>query len=895
MVRARTMEPSVRTTRLAAGATTLVAATLLLVGLGSFGIWDPWELASADVARHLADGEPSTDEGAVRGGPLTPWLVAQGFALFGAHEWSGRLPVALMGLFAVLLAGWTIARFAGVRAGLYASLITLTSPLFLFNARQMIGHAPAMAAQALLFTCGTSLWHAAETGDGDGPPRSRAIPFAWALGFVMAFALSTAASGVMQGPLPVLAALAATALARGELERARFAAAPLRAGMAAALVLLTAVLAAKVVATVAANADAYSAWNGGAPRGGNPPTFEHGLEQVFHAFAPWTALLPLAFAHAFTPREGDDARPHERAVGLTLALWAVFGFAAQTVFISRYGTTTFLPVVALAGGVALWIRDVERDGRGSWGAGIVALLLSLLLVRDYRGYPASPAAGLGLTDLTAPEVFNPIGAWAALLGLFGAAAMLGLSVNKQESFAAFHADRTLADAPWAQHWPTPARTLAGALLLGWPRALIAAQWKRGLGFRAWTLLGALVASTCTVFGALCFALPEARPLDALRVMAPVALATAAAHALAGIVLAVRKARGRSVPAWGAPLTLGMFVGGLSLGIAASILSQAGLSSLVVRIGRVLALLVPALVLGGAAARTVRVGFHRLGEWSLVPMLAAGLAFGGYTALRFQPQMSAHFSPRDVYDAYNRLSGDGEPLGEYQVGGRAAVYYADGPVQELADQSATLAFLAGTGRVWLAFRADELAQLDRAYRQQAGRHLFVADASSARVLLATNQPIEGREDQNYLAHAILDTPPTPQHPLGIDFDHRVELLGYDLDLPNGSSVGPGQAFTVTWYWRVQTPVTGGYQIFLHIDGEGQRLNGDHEPVDGHYPVRLWDEGDIVVDRQELRVPANYPPGAYTFFIGFYAGDNRLDIVRGPSDDADRARAGILTVR
>ena len=198
-------------------------------------------------------------------------------------------------------------------------------------------------------------------------------------------------------------------------------------------------------------------------------------------------------------------------------------------------------------------------------------------------------------------------------------------------------------------------------------------------------------------------------------------------------------------------------------------------------------------------------------------------------------------------------------------------------------------------MWLAFRADDLAQLNRAYRQRANRHLFVADATSTSTLLATNMPIAGRENQNYLADAVLDEAPTPQHPVGANFDHRIELIGYDLDLPNGRTVGPGQAFTVTWYWRALAPVPGNYQIFLHVDGAGQRLNGDHEPVAGRYPVRLWDEGDIVVDRQEMRVPANFPPGTYTFFIGFYAGESRLDVVSGPADEVDRVRAGNLIVR
>src|SRR5690606_23502663 len=88
--------------------------------------------------------------------PLTTWLVAQGFSIFGVHEWSGRLPMAFAGLLAVGLAYLLVTRFAGRRAGTWAAIVTATSPLFLFNARQMLGAAPGFAASAAVFLCASS-------------------------------------------------------------------------------------------------------------------------------------------------------------------------------------------------------------------------------------------------------------------------------------------------------------------------------------------------------------------------------------------------------------------------------------------------------------------------------------------------------------------------------------------------------------------------------------------------------------------------------------------------------------------------------------------------------------------------------------------------------------------
>jgi hypothetical protein len=53
---------------------------------------------------------------------------------------------------------------------------------------------------------------------------------------------------------------------------------------------------------------------------------------------------------------------------------------------------------------------------------------------------------------------------------------------------------------------------------------------------------------------------------------------------------------------------------------------------------------------------------------------------------------------------------------------------------------------------------------------------------------------------------------------------------------------------------------------------------------------------VLDRQTLTVPANYRPGSYTFFIGFYSGNDRLAVTPANLDDGEkRLRAGTLIVR
>jgi hypothetical protein len=135
----------------------------------------------------------------------------------------------------------------------------------------------------------------------------------------------------------------------------------------------------------------------------------------------------------------------------------------------------------------------------------------------------------------------------------------------------------------------------------------------------------------------------------------------------------------------------------------------------------------------------------------------------------------------------------------------------------------------------------------------------------------------------------------EHPIEISFGDKIDLLGYDLDLPHDGHVGAGERFSITWYWKARRSVPGSYKVFLHIDHASQRIHGDHDPIEGKYPVRLWDEGDVIIDRQELAVPANYPVGDYTMWVGFYAGEDRLEVTSGPEDDVNRGRAGVLRIR
>lgn len=771
---------------------------IVLWGLSSFGIWDPWELTAADAARGLPGGQ----ELAARTPPLPRLLVGAGFSLFGVREWAGRLPIALAGLLALGLGYAMVSRFAGRRAGAFTVLVAGTTPLFLFNARQMIGDAPTFAVDALVG--GAALAAIYRPTLDRSSPRAVAATAGWLATLAFGLVLSYFARGVLLGGLPAVLAVALTACFRGDLGSSSTD--RRRTWAARSVTFLAAVSLLGVLLAVLGDAAQYSGWLGGMPRGGEPPTFEITFERIFHTFAPWSALLLLAFGRLVvgstetTPEDGATA-----PLRIALLLWAALAYGALTLFSSRYGTAPYPALIPLAAAVALLLVDLERSPRPLVAGAIVAGLFVLLLIRDFSLYPASPLSSLAAPGLELPAEFNPRRTWRALFAAFAGFLVLGFAV-------------------------TPG---AGARAVDFraPYRGLVASWRKGGPTRAWLVVAALVLATLLVFG------------------------------LVSLVFGTR----------------------------------AGLTSIAVRTGRRLALLVPAIPMAIAGSQVVFWLVARLGSRRLLPLLAVGGLIGAYTAQIHTPAASALFSPREVFDLLRRHAGAGEALGEYRTGSRAAEYYADRPIEALKTPAAVATFLSSTTRAWVLVPADELATVNKAHRDKTRRHLFVLGAEESRILLATNRPLPNVADQNPLASAVRGEVPAVQHRVGARFENKLELVGYDLDLPEQGYAGAGQTFTITWVYRVLDRISGNYKPFVHIDRGSQRIHGDHEPVDGKYPVRLWSPSDVIVDRQTVAIPANMRPGTYEIFTGFFSGETRLKVVEGRNDGSDRVRAGTIEVR
>ena len=268
--------------------------------------------------------------------------------------------------------------------------------------------------------------------------------------------------------------------------------------------------------------------------------------------------------------------------------------------------------------------------------------------------------------------------------------------------------------------------------------------------------------------------------------------------------------------------------------------------------------------------------------------AFGMAVG--TAHAIVPQVSSQLSSKDLYGKTKALDPNA-PLGYYRFTATGTNYYADQRKStQLGTVDSLFEFLAKPERVLVFAGTDELPAIDQTSRTKKINY-FVIDDTNARFLILSNQ-LKGQEkDANPLKRFISETAPTPQHVVQADFEGKVQLLGYDVP----ALVHRGEDFKIRLYFKVLQPVGGSYKVFIHFDGPGSRMTGDHVPLAGRFPTQNWVPGYYITDEHLMKPDrAGEPSGPYNILMGFFAGDKRLKVTSGPSDNDNRVKLGPMTV-
>ncbi len=262
-----------------------------------------------------------------------------------------------------------------------------------------------------------------------------------------------------------------------------------------------------------------------------------------------------------------------------------------------------------------------------------------------------------------------------------------------------------------------------------------------------------------------------------------------------------------------------------------------------------------------------------------------------TAHIIVPRCSQHLSSRDLYGKSRQLDPNA-PVGQYRFNASGASYYTGGktPVS-IGSLDELFRFLGKPEHVFVMAGVEELPAIDQHARTH-GSSYFVVDNSSSRYLMLSNRLGAGERDLNPLKLYVSSTPPTIAQPAQIDFNGKVQLVGWEAP----PVVAKGQDIKLRLVFKVLQPVVGSYRVFVHIDGAGTRINGDHAPLEGQFPTGYWTPGTYITDEHVIRPDRSTEnSGSYQIFFGLYQGGERMKVLAGPSDGDNRAKLGTITVR
>jgi 4-amino-4-deoxy-L-arabinose transferase-like glycosyltransferase len=896
--------------------------------LSRSGLWDPYELNVADLARRIAynlyHATGLALEGADNslphlndlGRPQLPLSsIALGFKLFGLHEWAGRLPLALWGLAGVLATYAFVARLFDRRTGAYAAVALSAMPLYFVQARSMLGEVCTMAGLAMAFG---GLAVCAFDRDAEGPtPLVKRLPWV-AMAAVGLFVGFESRGGILGLGVPLLGVGLAWGASRvsamgGAEPRSR----DLLGDAVGAVALLSGVVVAAMGARAIASPETkdLNLWAGAMFHAQSKyPTFDFYIGVIGHSLAPWSAFLPFAFGRVLLAPAGRSGALAEReSLGrVAVLVGSAVAFVAHGYLAARVDLLAFSGPALLAVAFAIAIRDFERGAHPSIAVGLGTLVLAAVIHHDFHELPEKAYHAFGVTGATFPESFKntALNLWWVVLGGFALCAFLTWVERdaKRRPFdpasyaSVLRALREAYDGIFALVYFATAAAAVLAGLLVWIETKTHGHWLpqmsstiRDGALNAWWVV--LFVPLATIFAVLfacdlwLWAFAESKPLSS-------ASFTRGFEPFEDLMTKLRPGEGdrrlSGYEWWVALLVLApLMLIALPAGTFA-VWSAAGFRPYVAAL----------LAVPSGVAFFLVMGV--LGD--LLRHRAAGLALGGgivgfILCFFYYPALANQLSPKEVFESYRRVCPEA-PLALLGVGGRTSAYYAGGQPQTFNDSTSAYTWLTAGGpaqRRCLALKADELPKLNQLWREHAPEpkgNLPVVDARSSQILLAASNLGPHDKNENPLGAIVLSTPPHPQRRLDANMDDKLEVIGIDLADEHGrlvEAVSPGRTYHMKTYYRVLAPVTSEWEGFIHIDGYHRRHNGDHKPMGGKYPMSLWLAGDLLVDDHEFKLEPNFTPGTYEIYFGLFVGDTRLKVKSGPNDGDNRVNGGPLRVQ
>jgi hypothetical protein len=130
------------------------------------------------------------------------------------------------------------------------------------------------------------------------------------------------------------------------------------------------------------------------------------------------------------------------------------------------------------------------------------------------------------------------------------------------------------------------------------------------------------------------------------------------------------------------------------------------------------------------------------------------------------------------------------------------------------------------------------------------------------------------------------------PRGEIFGDLIALAGTAIgtaDQVGGAEEGalvvePGDLLPLRLAWQALAPLPQSYTAFVHLtDAKGEgHAQLDDSPLEGFFPMYLWQPGIRYPDDRGIELPQDLEPGRYRLEAGFYpvGGGDRLPLTKGP---------------
>jgi hypothetical protein len=110
---------------------------------------------------------------------------------------------------------------------------------------------------------------------------------------------------------------------------------------------------------------------------------------------------------------------------------------------------------------------------------------------------------------------------------------------------------------------------------------------------------------------------------------------------------------------------------------------------------------------------------------------------------------------------------------------------------------------------------------------------------------------------------------------------------------------GDTLNLRTFWQIEQPFTTDYFIFVHVlNAAGQTVaQRDTPPWQGRFPTSSWRPGSLIVDLNDLALPADLPPGEYTLVAGMFdpaTGAHPPTLVDGKQVSSSETQIGTIRV-